>query len=76
MHGSTMMFLFAIPLLEGLAILILPFMLGNREMPFPRLGVFSFWTFLFGGLLFYSSIFFGAMPDAGWFAYPPLSNEQ
>lgn len=76
MHGSTMMFLFVIPLLEGLAIMILPFMLGNREMPFPRLGVFSFWTFLFGGLLFYSSIFFGAMPDIGWFAYPPLSNEH
>jgi cytochrome c oxidase subunit I+III len=76
MHGSTMMFLFAVPLLEGLAILILPFMLGNREMPFPRLGVFSFWTFLFGGILFYSSMFFNAMPDVGWFAYPPLSSER
>lgn len=76
MHGSTMMFLFAVPLLEGLAILVLPFMLGNREMPFPRLGVFSFWTFLFGGLLFYSSMFFNAMPDVGWFAYPPLSSQQ
>lgn len=76
MHGSTMMFLFAVPLLEGLAILMLPFMLGNREMPFPRLGVFSFWTFLFGGILFYSSIFFNAMPDVGWFAYPPLSSEH
>lgn len=76
MHGSTMMFLFAVPLLEGLAIMILPFMLGNREMPFPRLGIFSFWTFLFGGILFYSSMFFNAMPDVGWFAYPPLSNEH
>jgi len=76
MHGSTMMFLFAVPLIEGLAIMVLPFMLGNREMPFPRLGVFSFWTFLFGGLLFYSSVLVGAMPDVGWFAYPPLSNDQ
>ena len=52
MHGSTMMFLFAVPILEGFAIMLLPFILGNREMPFPRLGVFSFWVFLFGGLLF------------------------
>src|SRR5690606_37111098 len=74
MHGSTMMFLFAVPMLEGFAILLLPFVLGSREMPFPRLGVFSFWIFLFGGLLFYSSFLFQAVPDAGWFAYPPLSD--
>ncbi|HZW04974.1 MAG TPA: cbb3-type cytochrome c oxidase subunit I, partial [Anaerolineaceae bacterium] len=76
MHGSTMMFLFAVPILEGFAILMLPFMLGNREMPFPRLGAFSFWTFLFGGILFYSSFLFNAVPDAGWFSYPPLSSEE
>ncbi|NLG70914.1 MAG: hypothetical protein GX495_02560 [Chloroflexi bacterium] len=73
MHGSTMMFLFAVPLLEGFAILLLPFLLGNREMPFPRLGVFTFWIFLFGGLLFYASFLFQEVPDTGWFAYPPLS---
>jgi hypothetical protein len=50
MHGSTMMFLFAVPILEGFAIMLLPFLLGNREMPFPRLGVFSYWVFLFGGV--------------------------
>jgi cytochrome c oxidase subunit I+III len=75
MHGSTMMFLFAVPFLEGFAILLLPYLLGNREMPFPRLGVFSFWTFLFGGILFYSSYLFNSVPDAGWFAYVPLSSE-
>ncbi len=74
MHGSTMMFLFAVPMLEGFAILILPMMLGNREMPFPRLGAFSFWIFLLGGLLFFSSFLFGAVPNNGWFAYVPLSN--
>jgi cytochrome c oxidase subunit I+III len=74
MHGSTMMYLFAVPMLEGFAIMLLPFLLGNREMPFPRLGAFSFWTFLFGGILFYTSYLFNAVPDAGWFAYPPLSN--
>ena len=76
MHGSTMMFLFAVPMLEGFAILLLPFVLGNREMPFPRLGVFTFFIFLFGGILFYSSFLFGDVPDAGWFAYVPLSGPQ
>ncbi|MBP8059570.1 MAG: cbb3-type cytochrome c oxidase subunit I [Chloroflexi bacterium] len=55
MHGSTMMYLFAVPMMEGFAIMLLPFMIGNREMPFPRLGAFSFVTLLLGGLLFFSS---------------------
>ena len=73
MHGSTMMYLFAVPILEGFTILLLPFLLGSREMPYPRLGVFSFWVFLFGGLLFYASFLFDAVPKNGWFAYVPLS---
>ncbi|HRW05476.1 MAG TPA: cbb3-type cytochrome c oxidase subunit I [Caldilineaceae bacterium] len=73
MHGSTMMYLFVVPMLEGFAIFLLPFMLGNREMPFPRLGQFSYFTFLLGGILFYTSYLFNAVPDAGWFAYVPLS---
>ena len=73
MHGSTMMYLFAVPMMEGFAILLLPLILGNREMPFPRLGVFSWFTFVLGGLLFYSSFIAGAVPDTGWFAYTPLS---
>ncbi|RIK40436.1 MAG: cytochrome c oxidase subunit I [Chloroflexi bacterium] len=76
MHGSTMMFLFVVPMVEGFAIFLLPFMLGNREMPFPRLGQFSYFTFLLGGLLFFSSFLFGAVPDAGWFAYTPLSGPE
>ncbi|MCC6454686.1 MAG: cbb3-type cytochrome c oxidase subunit I [Caldilineaceae bacterium] len=76
MHGSVMMFLFAVPMLEGFAIYLLPFILGNREMPFPRLGQFSFFTFTLGGLLFLSSFLFGAVPDAGWFAYVPLSGPE
>jgi cytochrome c oxidase subunit I+III len=76
MHGSTMMFLFAVPMLEGFAIFLMPFVLGNREMPFPRLGQFSFFTFVLGGLLFFSSFIFGAVPDAGWFAYVPLSGPE
>ena len=49
MHGVTMMFLFAVPMMEGFAILLLPLILGNREMPFPRLGVFSWFTMILGG---------------------------
>ena len=75
-HGSVTMFLVILPIFEGLAILLLPLLMGSREMPFPRLGAFAYWTFLFGGLLYYSSTLFGAVPDAGWFAYTPLSGPQ
>ena len=73
MHGSTMMYLFAVPMIEGIAIVMLPLLLGTREMPFPRLGVFSYFTFVLGGILFFSSYLLDAVPDAGWFAYAPLS---
>ncbi len=72
-HGTVTMFLVILPIFEGFAILLLPLMLGTREMPFPRLGAFAYWTFLFGGLLYYSATFFQLVPDAGWFAYTPLS---
>jgi cytochrome c oxidase subunit I+III len=72
-HGTVVMFLVILPIFEGFAILLLPLLLGTREMPFPRLGAFSYWTFLLGGLLYYSSTLFRAVPDAGWFAYTPLS---
>ena len=72
-HGSVTMFLVVLPIIEGFAILILPMVLGTREMPFPRLGTYSYFTFLLGGLLYYSSTLFGLVPDAGWFAYTPLS---
>jgi cytochrome c oxidase subunit I+III len=73
MHGSVTMYLVILPMIEGFAILILPFLLGSREMPFPRLGVFSYFTFLFGGLLFYSSTLLRVVPDTGWTAFVPLS---
>ena len=76
MHGSTMMYLFAVPMIEGMAMVMMPLMLGNREMPFPRLGVFSFFTFILGGILFYMSYLFNAVPDTGWFAYVPLSGPE
>jgi cytochrome c oxidase subunit I+III len=72
-HGSVTMFLVILPIFEGFAILLLPLLLGTRELPFPRLGAFSYWAFLFGGLLYYSSTLFQLVPNAGWFAYTPLS---
>lgn len=76
MHGSTMMYLFTVPMIEGMAIVMLPLMLGTREMPYPRLGVFSYFTFVLGGILFFSSYLLDAVPDAGWFAYAPLSGPK
>jgi cytochrome c oxidase subunit I+III len=73
LHGSTMMFLFAVPFLEGLALYVLPLLVGSRDVAFPRLTAFSYWTYLFGGLVFYASLLTGSPPDAGWFAYTPLS---
>ncbi len=75
-HGSVTMFLVILPIFEGFAILVLPLILGTREVPFPRLGAFAYWTFLFGGLLYYSSTLFQLVPDAGWFAYTPLSGPE
>jgi cytochrome c oxidase subunit I+III len=76
MHGSVMMFLFVVPFLEGLAVFLLPLMIGARDLAFPRLAAFSYFTFLFGGLMFFLSFAYGAVPDAGWFAYVPLSGPR
>lgn len=76
MHGSAMMFLFAVPLFEAISILLLPGMLGARDMPFPRLSAFGYWCFLIGGVFVIGSIFFDAAPRAGWFMYPPLATKD
>jgi cytochrome c oxidase subunit I+III len=73
-HGSVMMFLFAIPIFEAFSILFLPQFLGARDLPFPRLSAFGFWAFLIGGLFLCGSIFFKAAPNGGWFMYPPLTS--
>ena len=76
MHGSAMMFLFAVPLFEAMAILILPSFLGARDMPFPRLSAFGYWSFLIGGIFVLGSVLFDASPKSGWFMYPPLATED
>ena len=73
MHGSVMMFLFAVPIFEAVSILILPQMLGARDLPFPRLSAYGFWCFIIGGVFVCGSLFFGAAPAGGWFMYPPLT---
>jgi cytochrome c oxidase subunit I+III len=76
MHGTVMMFLFAVPAVEAVAIALLPSMLGARELPFPRLGAYAYLIYAIGGLCFFASILFGAAPDGGWFMYPPLTSKE
>ena len=80
MHGTTMIFFVAVPILFGFGNYLVPLMLGARDMAFPRLNAFGFWLFLFGGLLLYFSYVAGdglygagSAPDVGWFAYAPLT---
>jgi cytochrome c oxidase subunit I+III len=74
MHGTIMMFLFAIPMFEGLAVYLIPKMLGTRDLAFPRLTAYGFWCYVFGGSMMIFSLVAGIAPDSGWFMYPPLSS--
>lgn len=74
MHGTVMMFLFAIPMLEGLAMYLVPKMIGARDLVFPRISSFGYYCYLFGGVIIVSSLVLGIAPDAGWFMYTPLSD--
>ncbi len=74
MHGITMIFWYAQPILSGFAIYLIPLMIGARDLAFPRLNAFTYWMFLFSGLYVYgSALLFGA-PRGGWFAYVPLTD--
>ncbi len=75
LHGSMMMFLFAVPMFEAVAIMLLPEMMGARDLPFPRLSAYGFWCFVIGGVFVTGSIFFNAAPKGGWFMYPPLTTD-
>ena len=82
MHGTTMIFFVAMPIVFGFANYFLPLMIGARDMAFPRLNAFSFWMTAFGGCLLYFSLLgayglYGAgnAPDVGWFAYAPLTSQ-
>ena len=73
MHGTTMIFLVAMPLLFGFVNYILPLQIGARDMAFPRLNAFGYWCQPFGGILLHFSILAGGAPAVGWFSYAPLS---
>jgi len=75
MHGTVMMFLFAIPMFEGFAIYMLPKLLGARDLAFPRLTAYGFWCYLFGGSILIVAMLAGVAPDGGWFMYTPLSSK-
>jgi cytochrome c oxidase subunit I+III len=76
LHGSVMMFLFAVPIFEAASVLLVPQMLGARDLPFPRLSAYGFWSFVIGGVFVCGSIFFDAAPRGGWFMYPPLTSSH
>ncbi|MBC9177481.1 cytochrome c oxidase subunit I [Pseudoroseomonas ludipueritiae] len=75
-HGTNMMFLFAVPVMEAFAVYLVPLMVGTRNIAFPRLNAFSYWVYLAGGTLLWVAFVLDVGPDVGWFAYVPLSGPQ
>jgi cytochrome c oxidase subunit I len=74
MHGTTMIFLFIVPVMAAFGNYFVPLMIGARDMAFPRLNALSFWLLAFGGIAFYASLFWEP-PQAGWTSYAPLSDD-
>jgi len=72
-HGTTMMFLFAVPIMTAFGIYFVPLMVGARDVAYPRLNLYGYFVYLIGGLLLYTGFFLNTGPDAGWFSYVPLS---
>ncbi|MDE3076788.1 MAG: cytochrome c oxidase subunit I [Chloroflexota bacterium] len=76
MHGVTMIFFAVMPFLFGMANFLIPLMIGARDVAYPRLNAFSYWLLLFSGLMLNYSWIGGGAPDAGWYAYAPLTERQ
>lgn len=76
MHGTTMVFLMAMPLLFGFSVYLTPLMIGAKDMAYPRLNAMGYWIYLFGGLMLYFSFIGGGAPAAGWFSYAPLTEKD
>ena len=72
-HGSTMMFLFAVPVMLAFGLYFVPIMVGTRNVPFPRLNLYGYYVYLAGGLFLYVGFFLNIGVDTGWFSYVPLS---
>ncbi len=75
-HGSSMMFLFAVPVMEAMGLYLVPLMVGTRSVPFPRLNAYGYFVYLIAGILLYVGLILNIGPDAGWFAYVPLSGPE
>jgi heme/copper-type cytochrome/quinol oxidase subunit 1 len=73
LHGMTMIWWYAAPILSGFANYLIPLMIGARDMAFPRLNALSYWIFVLSGLFLYGSLLISAAPHAGWFAYVPYT---
>jgi cytochrome c oxidase subunit 1 len=76
MHGVTMMFLFAVPIMEAMGLYLVPLMIGARNVAFPRLNAYGYWVYLSGGVFLYVMFFLNTGPDVGWFGYPPFSGPE
>src|ERR1051325_8817805 len=72
-HGTTMMFLFAVPIMTAMGLYLVPLMIGARGLAFPRLNAFGYWNYVVAVVCLYVSLFVNTGPDTGWFAYVPLS---
>ncbi|URD61845.1 cytochrome c oxidase subunit I [Sphingomonas sp. KRR8] len=76
MHGVTMIFLYALPVLSGFSNYLWPLMLGSRDMAFPRLNALSYWLYLFSGIFLYVGLPLGQAPNGGWFNYVPYTSSE
>ncbi|HYD55940.1 MAG TPA: cytochrome c oxidase subunit I [Burkholderiales bacterium] len=75
-HGTAMMFLFAVPVMEAMGVYLVPLMVGARSIAFPRMNAFSYYVYLFGGLMLFGGMLLGIGADTGWFSYPPLAGPE
>lgn len=75
MHGTTMIFWYAQPILTGFGNYLVPMLIGTRDTALPRLNAFTYWTFLLSGVLLYIAPFMGVAPRGGWFNYVPFAND-
>ena len=75
-HGTAMMFLFAVPVMQGMAVYLVPLLVGARAIAFPRMTAFSYWVYLLGGLFLFGSLLIDSGPDVGWFSYVPLAGHE
>jgi cytochrome c oxidase subunit 1 len=75
-HGTSMMFVFAVPIMQAMGVYFVPLMVGARNIAFPRMNAYAYWVYLFGGLMLYVALVLNIGPDAGWFSYTPLSGPE